>query len=854
MGIPLNGLDNVQYLLDKEQRRDSSILSIDVVDPRGRILFSSHPGRSGQTLHVSWNLRKADAGLLRDLRSGVVTLGQPLMNAFNETLGAVLLQYATDRYEVTEATIQHYLTKYVEILAVAFGVSAWLGFSLLLRGFRGSVRHMSTALESVLRGGAPDEWRPCNGTEQQFSTLLLVLRGSKTDSPTVTPGAMAPSLQQDHARVIVRRMFGLATLLLVLPLTVLGLSATVAFETALVPEMHQKAAALARAVAADVDHAVQVGIPLEQLVEPGPYLAEQLGLVPEARYLAIARGENDVLHAVGRTASDIASGLAQGTLMPSPTGAEWQLRDTAEFSDLSLPVINGAASVHVGISRAVLAQQKKDIAANVVVLSSAGLLVTFEILLLVAASGITHPLTVLARLVGAVEGGDVAVRVAAAGGSDVARLLAMVNVALERLRTQRAMLPAKLRKVTAPNLVFIRTPMFFFCFAEEMVRSFMPLYAANLAQTARGGLASATSGGPNELLVGLPITVFMAVVAVSTPLMATYSDRLGRRPIFLAGAFISSLGLLLSAVSMGYWWLLASRGVCGIGYAAVFMAGQGYVLDNTSAQDRSQGLSLYVGAIAAADLCGPPIGGIVADQIGFQLCFVFAAVLVGGALLLAWCLLQDSEQRLARPKLRWRDVVSLVHNGRLMAMVVGASIPAKLLLTGFLFYLVPLHLSALGQVPSMVGRVIMVYALGSLLIAPLVARLVDRWHLDQAAVFGGNALAGFSLLLLWEQNGVWPMVIAVGGFGIGQAISISSQITLATRYAAVDVERMGAATVISVLRLFERVGATAGPLVAGALLSAFGNAAAIPLLGAGALLLLLMFAVFLLAVPSRKRT
>jgi predicted MFS family arabinose efflux permease len=843
VGVPLNGLDNIQYLLDQQQKRDDSILSIDVVDPRGRILFSSQTGRAGETLGIVWDLRSQSSGLLRDRESGTITLGQALVNAFNEPLGVVVLRYSTKAIEATEASVLHLLRISAGFLAILFAFVAWAGFRQVLHGFRRSVSRMSLALEAVLGGAAPDDWRASDGTERHFGSLLHLLHGQPGDD---VASCGLPDASGSHARTIVRRMFALAALVLVLPLAFAGFQATQAFQAALVPEMHEKAAALARAVAADLEHAVQVGIPFDALVEPIPYLQDQLTLVPEARYLAVERHPGEILYATGLAASEVARNLAAADPEVVTDNNGWQLKNTTQFSDLSVALSDGLGAVHIGIPSAVLARQKAEIAADVVVLSIAGLLVTFEVLLLAVASGITQPFALLARMVGCATRGDFAVRVTATGRSDLGRLLALVDVGFARLRARHGTPHTELREVRAVNLMFIRTPLFLFCFAEELVRSFLPLYTNTLSQSFSRHLSSPTSVLSGELLVGLPITLFMLVVAVSTPLSAAYSDRVGRRPTLLLGAFISALGLLLAAAPIGYWGLLVCRGVSGIGYAAVFMACQGYVLDNTSSTDRAKGLSLYVGAIAAADLCGPPIGGLLADQIGFPLCFVVASGLVCSAWLLAWWMLQDNDAgRIIRPKVRWSDTIQLVKNRRLMALIFFASIPAKLLLTGFLFYLVPLHLATMHQSPSMVGQVMMIYAAGSLLVGPLAARAIDRWQLDELAVLFGNAVAAASLTLVWSGDELWQVAFAVGGFGIGQAISISCQITVAARYAAAEVERMGAATVISVLRLFERLGAAMGPLIAGTLLTIFGASTAIALLGLGGLALLCMLTITL---------
>ena len=51
--------------------------------------------------------------------------------------------------------------------------------------------------------------------------------------------------------------------------------------------------------------------------------------------------------------------------------------------------------------------------------------------------------------------------------------------------------------------------------------------------------------------------------------------------------------------------------MCALGYAMVFVAAQGYVLDRTGHDNRAQGFALFIGAIMVATVCGPSIGGIV---------------------------------------------------------------------------------------------------------------------------------------------------------------------------------------------------------------------------------------------------
>src|SRR3546814_19492899 len=69
-------------------------------------------------------------------------------------------------------------------------------------------------------------------------------------------------------------------------------------------------------------------------------------------------------------------------------------------------------------------------------------------------------------------------------------------------------------------------------------------------------------------------------------------------------------------LATGLWDLMAWRAVTGLGYAATFVACQGFVIESTGDRDRAQGTAMMVSGIMPADVCGPAIGGIVAVHGG----------------------------------------------------------------------------------------------------------------------------------------------------------------------------------------------------------------------------------------------
>ncbi len=180
--------------------------------------------------------------------------------------------------------------------------------------------------------------------------------------------------------------------------------------------------------------------------------------------------------------------------------------------------------------------------------------------------------------------------------------------------------------------------------------------------------------------------------------------------------------------------------------------------------------------------------------------------------------------------------------------MVLAAIPAKLLLTGFVFYLVPLLLTEVGASQSETGRIVMSYGIAAFLLGPVFARAADRLRAHGVMVCAGGIISGAALLpILFAQSSSWVLV-AVVGLGIGQAMSIASLLAVVTLVAARELQQLGQAPVLGAFRLLERLGAAAGPFVAAAGTASLGLAGTMAGLGAfGVLSAVLFGALFLIA-------
>ena len=84
------------------------------------------------------------------------------------------------------------------------------------------------------------------------------------------------------------------------------------------------------------------------------------------------------------------------------------------------------------------------------------------------------------------------------------------------------------------NLNRIRAPLFAFILAEELTRSYLPTYVNQLLV--------AIPGISPQVVIGLPIMLFMLIVALGQPYLGSWSERIGRRRAMLIGASIATVG------------------------------------------------------------------------------------------------------------------------------------------------------------------------------------------------------------------------------------------------------------------------------------------------------------------------
>jgi predicted MFS family arabinose efflux permease len=349
----------------------------------------------------------------------------------------------------------------------------------------------------------------------------------------------------------------------------------------------------------------------------------------------------------------------------------------------------------------------------------------------------------------------------------------------------------------------------------------------------------------------------MLGAAVVGTLAAGWADRVGRRNGFMIGAALASLGLVATAFAPSLEVLILARTVSGVGYALCFLSCQGQAIDQTTTANRTRGMSVFVGGIMAADVCGPAIGGILAEQFGFKPALLLAAALGVLSILLAMRLLDGRNDEAQSYKsthfgFEPKIIFECMSQPRFVVAALLAALPAKLLLSGFLFFLVPLLLTDIGATSNEIGRITMLYGASALILLSLFSRLCDRFGLHAFMVSVGALLTGWGLVPLAYGATVSAVAWSVLILGVAQAMSISAQSALFTILAKQEIETYGPGRVLGIYRMTERAGSVIGPLLAGVLSQYWGLAGAAAILGGLSVVTGTGFAAFFLVSGLRS--
>jgi len=863
LGLSFNELTTLNGTLARRKLADSAITGIDIASADGQVAYSTEPGHIRASAPAAWQQlwqpRQArgnggNSGRWRTLDKDEAVAGATLVNGFDEIQGYVAIRYSIVANRDTQIGLRNQLAPIAWIVFGVTSLALFIALALFARHFEHQTRAAAARLRNPVSARHCGGWQPLiEGLDQQFNAAGTALERW----PGPPAAAPSPRLNsQDTSNPAARLAAWVLVSVLIIVGSSIGVIAWYARQHAgqvLTFETRQKAESVARAVASSLDRAAELGIPLEKI----PGIVERFDEVrkrhPElARISLVVAGEE-------RYAS-----RAQDHQPPAESMVETvPVRSAAGTSEL----------LEVAVDPRFIARTFSELSLDFLVIVVVAAFITIELIYFLAGPIIVTPLRTLTISIDTLRSGKLASPIPARFGGALAtlahacrerqdRLLRLYRRQrghlrarlLERLRARRlapadassdALLREHVQRLRAVRDQFnlrtsaikqsvldpasalgrMRAPFFLMLLAEDLSRSFLPVFA--------GQMSVGVLNVPSQWVVGLPIFVFMIIVALSQPVLGGWSDRIGRRRAFLIGAAIGALAHVLSSQATTLSGLLLWRGAAGAAWAIAFVAAQGIVLDFTGKTSRARGLAAFVTVIMVSMVCGPAIGGLLADGLGFRHTFLISAALAMLAFVIGWRDIRDRAHITDRkppvaPAQSSALPIGALRNPRFLGLLLLAAAPAKLILVAFCFYLIPLYLSANGNTAAMAGRVIMIYSIAMVLLVPLATTQLERlqrrygnvvhsWFV--AAGLSLSATAGLAMLV---PNDIWGAVLLVSILGVAQSLSISPQAAMIPTLASREIAQYGESAVYGCYRLVERIGNALGPIIAAACLQFAG--------------------------------
>ena len=611
------------------------------------------------------------------------------------------------------------------------------------------------------------------------------------------------------------------------------------FDRAVEPELTNRTRLIGSIVRAEVQRALELGIPLQTMAGVDRYLAEMLDKFQEVQRISITEASGTTIAAVER---------------PKPPPSIFEGRALGWGTALGqsafvLPILDGnrlVGKISVEISPVFVQTRLRDVFLDVIVIALVATLVALELVLAVTVTSVGKPLDRVLRLLTEQQGGSFLHRIRPAGLGGLVRASERLNDRAEDLAERLGALPDAIRarvkaaldatiadglpvRLRLSDIGDIRLALFLFSVATEVAAAFLPLYAR--AATRPEWLSP-------ELAAAAPLVFYLAAVAILSPFAGPLARRFGARRMFLTSIpptvlALAAIGFSGSVIEIAVW-----RGVMAVFYATATIACQEYAIRAAADQGSTRPLGTFVAVIYGGVFCGSALGGVVAGRFGYEATFLLGASIAALSGILGYTSMRGTAGDVIAKAAVGPAGAPARHalfNARLLMLLVGIAVPMNAATAVFIWYLTPMILSGWGSGTAEIARVVMLYYLAVVLFGPKVSSLSDGRIGSLARVLAGALGSGVALLSLTVWSGFWAMAVAVAGLGICHTLIRAPLYALALKITR------GAGASLSALRLVERIGAIVGLAATSYLLGEVGAELSITVLGAVVLTGLMLY-------------
>lgn len=320
--------------------------------------------------------------------------------------------------------------------------------------------------------------------------------------------------------------------------------------------------------------------------------------------------------------------------------------------------------------------------------------------------------------------------------------------------------------------------------------------------------------GASERGAGLAVGAFTLTALVLRPYAGRLTDRVGRRPLLMAGAVLGgacTLGFLVATTIEA---VIALRLLSGVAEALFFVAGFAMLADLAPAGRAGEALSFNSVALYLGIALGPVLAERVMDLGGFDAAFWTSAGLCAVAAGLAWSLTEPTHENPTETGEYTKQ--QLIHRPT-VAPALGF-IGGLLASAGFMAFC-SLRAKEIGMATPSV--VLLSYGAAVILVRVGLPTFADR-HAPLRVLAAGVAVIVMGSLVAASATAPFVMSLAAGVIGIG--VGFLTPAFFAAIFATLPANERGAASGTASMAI--DLGLGGGPILFGLVAAPYGIPAA----------------------------
>lgn len=266
--------------------------------------------------------------------------------------------------------------------------------------------------------------------------------------------------------------------------------------------------------------------------------------------------------------------------------------------------------------------------------------------------------------------------------------------------------------------------------------------------------------GTSDGVVGLLVSGFAIVVALTASPLTAMTSKLSRRTLMITLLITATAGNVIAAIAQEYWQLLIARILVALAIGVFWSTASGVAVRLVPAHHAVRATSVVIGGLALAQVAGVPLATWLGQHAGWHAAFIALSIVSFVALIVAASVIPPL------PSTQTGGASELVRSLR-SAPIRTAAIVTALVMTGtFLIftYITPFLQSVAGLDEAGVTTLLVVYGaagvLGTFGIAPLIKKSL------RGSLIGTLVVLAASLILLWGAGSVmWLTIVLLATWG-----------------------------------------------------------------------------------------